>query len=1023
MKLNHTFCLGRIKRLILIVIIFILGIAPLHAESIVFRLTAPHYGIVHGRISMEGFGLLAEAGAPRLPSKIFYLSLDASASVQDVSFRALSRETLPGAYEIEALPPLIPMAGADAPPPDAGEFESRRNRLFRTNQSFPENPAVFLGTDTDGGNTVLKIQFAPFQYNPVQKSLVLVGEMEVRIQYTVTGSVRDALNRRPAWIDAERPAGNRLSKPFASEGRTSLLVLTSDNLKTTLEPFLFWKRCLGDTVRFVSTESVYASAAGIDRAERIRNFLRDEYFNSGITDVLLIGHTDILPVKILYPNPKNHKDSGGVPSDFYFSDLTGDWDTDHDGFPGEYGEDTADWIPEIRVGRIPCSDTTVVGTILERIIGYEKSEAGWKSTPLLIGGVSNYLNENNNAVYMKKTDGAVLMEWLRRSVFSEPPSFTLYEKEGSDPSAFECSLPLNGPNLFSAWQNGASGCVTWWMHGGFDALERKFWNADKNGNGIPDSGELGAEELISVARHPSNSAYPAVLYANACENGWPEKLSLGREMLMSGCAAVAAYSRISWYSQGWSGPADGGNASLTSYFWEAYAGRSVPFGAAVSEAQVRYLKNFGSAWQHVQNALSLMAYGDPTMSIQVRRPVSGTLAGTLILEDEIDPVNLQILLKEADRRMTPDASGRFSFGFLTGGAYVLEVTGPDVEPSAIQVSVVNGEANTVSLRVHRKPPAAPGIRLQNTALAWTVQEGFSARRGLLISNSGSAALDVTAAIDSSGSDWISADLEPRIIPPGAADSIRILVHPDLLSQGYYESSLRLRTNAFPDSSIRVPLCMTVIDTIPPAPIDDLELFSQNGDTVALVWSAPGDNKLAGRASEYEILTGGSDGGEKDTAAVLLEKLSPAPAGKREKAVLYLERLKRFRETWIMIRTLDDAGLSSESNKVKIVTTLSEVDSDRMIPEKTRLDQNYPNPFNSSTKIGFSLAKASEIFISVLDVSGRTVSQLCQKRFSEGRHEIFWNATDRDARPAPRRVYMNRFQTPDRFELRKMLLLR
>jgi hypothetical protein len=1023
MRLNHTYRLGRIKRLILIVIIFILGIAPLHAESIVFRLTAPHYGIDHGRISMEGFGLLAESGVPRLPSKIFYLSLDASASVQDVSFRALNRETLAGVYEIEAVPPLIPMAGADASPPDAGEFESRRNRLFRTNRLFPENPAVFLGADADGGNTVLKIQFAPFQYNPVQKSLVLVGEMEVRIQYTVKGSVREAPNRRPAWIDAERFAQNRLSKPFASDGRSSLLVLTSDNLKTTLEPFLFWKRCLGDTVRFVSTESVYASMAGTDRAEMIRNFLREEYFNSGITDVLLIGHTDILPVKILYPNPKNHEDSGGVPSDFYFSELTGDWDTDHDGFPGEYGEDAADWVPEIRVGRIPCSDTTVVRTILERIIEYEKSEGGWKLTPLLLGGVSNYRNENNNAVYMKKTDGAVLMEWLRRNAFSEPPSFTLYEKEGSDPSAFECSLPLNGPNLFSAWQNCASGCVTWWMHGGFDALERKFWNADNNGNGIPESGELAAQELISVAHHPSNAAYPAVLFANACENGWPEKLSLGREMLMSGCAAVTAYSRISWYSQGWSEPADGGNASLTSYFWEAYAGRSVPFGAAVSEAQVRYLKNFGSAWQHVQNAVSLMAYGDPTMSIQVRQPVSGTLAGTVILEDEIDPANLQISLKEADRRMTPDASGRFSFGFLTGSAYVLEVTGSDVEPSTSQVSVVNGEANTVSLRVHRKSMATPGIQLQNTALAWRVQEGFSSRRDLLISNSGSAALNVTAAIDSSGSDWISADLEPRIIPPGVADSIRILIHPDLLSQGFYESSLRLRTNAFPDSLIRVPLRLTVIDTIPPAPIDDLELTSQKGDTVALVWSAPGDNNLSGQAAEYKILTGASGGGEEDTAGVLLEKMSPAPAGKREKAILFLDQLKRFRVTWIMIRTLDDAGLSSESNKVKIQTTLSGVDSERMIPEKTRLDQNYPNPFNSSTKIGFSLEIASETSVSVLDVSGRTVSQLCQKRFSEGRHEIFWNATDREGRLVPSGVYMIRFQTQDRFELKKMLLLR
>jgi len=44
-----------------------------------------------------------------------------------------------------------------------------------------------------------------------------------------------------------------------------------------------------------------------------------------------------------------------------------------------------------------------------------------------------------------------------------------------------------------------------------------------------------------------------------------------------------------------------------------------------------------------------------------------------------------------------------------------------------------------------------------------------------------------------------------------------------------------------------------------------------------------------------------------------------------------------------------------------------------IPEQYRLFQNYPNPFNPSTKIRFSLIKASYVQIKIFDVSGRELN--------------------------------------------------
>jgi hypothetical protein len=337
--------------------------------------------------------------------------------------------------------------------------------------------------------------------------------------------------------------------------------------------------------------------------------------------------------------------------------------------------------------------------------------------------------------------------------------------------------------------------------------------------------------------------------------------------------------------------------------------------------------------------------------------------------------------------------------------------------------VVSGEACAVSVRIHRKPPSVPGFQSPDTSLEWTVQEGLSDQRCFRILNPGSAPLDLNAAADSTGSAWISVDPGKCAVPPGGADSIRIGVHADRLFQGFYESALWLRTNLVSDSLIRVPVRLSVIDTIPPAAIDDLEIIDQGGDTLALLWSAPGDNRLLGRATEYEILAESSDGIPESTETVLLEKMSPAAVGKPEKAVLPLDRLSLFHESWIMIRTLDDAGLSSISNRVRIPRTLSGAGSARALPEKTRLNQNYPNPFNASTRIGFNIERASEIELVVLDASGRIVAPLCQGRFSAGRHEVFWNATDRNGRAVTSGVYLIRIKTPDHFEMKKMLLLR
>ena len=88
------------------------------------------------------------------------------------------------------------------------------------------------------------------------------------------------------------------------------------------------------------------------------------------------------------------------PTDYIYADLTGDWDTDNDGYHGEYGtisqDYDVDFEAEVYVGRIPVysADYSSLDAILKRIINHHNDTGAEKKKILLPMAISNYYNEN-----------------------------------------------------------------------------------------------------------------------------------------------------------------------------------------------------------------------------------------------------------------------------------------------------------------------------------------------------------------------------------------------------------------------------------------------------------------------------------------------------------------------------------------------------------------------------------------------------------------------------------------------------
>ena len=78
----------------------------------------------------------------------------------------------------------------------------------------------------------------------------------------------------------------------------------------------------------------------------------------------------------------------------------------------------------------------------------------------------------------------------------------------------------------------------------------------------------------------------------------------------------------------------------------------------------------------------------------------------------------------------------------------------------------------------------------------------------------------------------------------------------------------------------------------------------------------------------------------------------------------------------------------ESNGLFIVDHLESIE---IAPNTFSLASIYPNPFNPSTTIRFTLPEASFVTMSVIDITGRKITDLVHGSMAAGYHNLTWNA--------------------------------
>ncbi len=374
--------------------------------------------------------------------------------------------------------------------------------------------------------------------------------------------------------------------------KIEMLIITPDNQSfiDAVKPLMEWKNEKGVKTIILSNFSSYY---GVDDAERIRNMIKWYYERENIRWVLLAGdaQNDIIPIRKVY-NPDALRYGQGrtetvggeylKPTDYYYADLDGTWNSDGDEYWGEapqdnsYGLDEISWDPEVYVGRFPASNANELGIMVNKTLKYETNpEIGdWMNRMLLAGGISDTTfqappdgeDESRLTTYIWQNYVASEMNFthLWRSTYYTPPD----PKEPLTAASFKREINNSYSTVIFAGHGSP------WVYA--DRVGTIYTNGD--------------------AKEIENTGNPSLIYADACSTASYDfnDNSIGEYLIKRQNAGAIGYIgglRVTWYylDDTSLGAVNRGNAK---YFWEEFfINKKFQQGRALYDSKTSYINS------------------------------------------------------------------------------------------------------------------------------------------------------------------------------------------------------------------------------------------------------------------------------------------------------------------------------------------------------------------------------------------------------------------------------------------------
>jgi DNA-binding beta-propeller fold protein YncE len=556
------------------------------------------------------FSQLRTPGDPELPIEIYNVLLPPGAEFEGFEITSQESEELGTGYRIRpALKPKLSCVGDVC----GSEYEkvSPNTEIYDSDQKYPSQSVTSLGQNKMRKYDLLILEFSPLEYNPFSGKLTKIKSVTLKVNY-LKGS-KSSVELADTAMDDEAESlfvnYGQFKENYQPPIKTASVTTTYDyviiaprKIATSqgVDDLVAYRQSQGYSPIVVQLEDIKRDYSGADDAEKVRNYLKSNFITLGIRYVTLIGNYDTMPMRYCYWfDPFGQPNQ--LPTDWYYSDLTGTWDYAADLCGSGVGKTSS-----VYVGRIPLGSSSEVKTYVDKLIAYEQSIDSYKKRALtapgeVMAGFSRYCH-------------------LAESIISkslDPNGYTptkIYEDEGDCPCDVSADYALDSYAVAPVWASTKFGIAYLDGHGSPFTTSSHICV----GNSSRDEGFFLSNEVASL-----DSNYPAIVYNGACTTASPEVNSLGISMMNQ----FKAISYIGGWRNTWTGP------NMETHYFDLLLNSKSPNSKALGIARsIEIVHN-------KDNALSFNLYGDALSGIGNRRvDISLPLSGMYYKPNETTPI-------------------------------------------------------------------------------------------------------------------------------------------------------------------------------------------------------------------------------------------------------------------------------------------------------------------------------------------------------------------------------------------------
>ena len=485
-------------------------------------------GLVFSRVDYGDLSNSGNPGDPSLPVK--YMTFSVPYDAYNITVSATCGNT----QELSVPMWLVPEQEPQAISAPKNPFTDPNLDIYDIDSYFPANVATISNEGfLDGDNHLITVAIRPVQFNGARNLVKLNKSINISISY-ISGNGIEQMAMKPIlkYVDNNRTetlqqvtdmvanpnSVEAFRGPLAMQPRSvepmemfEYCVITSRELAPAFKRLIALKRHKGYDAGIVCMEDILACpeyqdgdvVSGInDDAGKLRAYLTDAY-RYGTRYVLLGGKEPHVPIRYAYSRFGYYNDTNYiVPTDLYFSDVSGSWNKDNDAFYGEELDDKVDYFPDIFVGRLLCKNQEEVNNYIDKLVIYELNPGNGDFTYLR----QAFYAQDDQMMQAGEADS--IADCMRGIIWSCNISNHIETNEYFSGADVISLLNRDKSAFISFHGHGNPGAITLGKYdgsvSGINSLDSETWFLyDESGNGF---------DCLD------NKIYPAICYSISCTN-------------------------------------------------------------------------------------------------------------------------------------------------------------------------------------------------------------------------------------------------------------------------------------------------------------------------------------------------------------------------------------------------------------------------------------------------------------------------------------------------------------------------